>query len=74
VHTLFSKRQRGFYAEHAPEGIDLDDLAILGPINVLKLKYSPEGFSQRLALEQETKTKTALAYFSKALKQTGGGP
>src|SRR5690349_23112169 len=32
LRKLFSKEQRAFYAEHAPEGIDLDDLSLLGPI------------------------------------------
>ena len=48
---LFSKEQRGFFAEHAPEGINLDDLTILGPIFVLKLKLSPSGFDRRLVAE-----------------------
>jgi hypothetical protein len=108
IRKLFSKEQRAFYAEHAPEGVKLDDLTILGPINVLKLKYTPEGYKRRLvaelwlypdgsrilelstkclpaealdvaaetrafltergvdlAGEQQTKTRTALEYFSK---------
>src|SRR5436190_16378683 len=36
VRKLFSKEQRAFFAEHAPEGIEFEHLAILGPINVLK--------------------------------------
>ena len=39
IRKLFSKAQRAFYAEHAPEGLALDDLSILGPVNLLKLKY-----------------------------------
>ena len=38
LRKLFTKEQRAFYAAHAPEGIGLDDLTILGPIFVLKLK------------------------------------
>jgi hypothetical protein len=48
---LFSKEQRAFFAEHAPEGIALDDLSVLGPIFVLKLKVQPETFSRRIAVE-----------------------
>ena len=48
---LFSKAQQAFYAEHAPEGIALDDLSVLGPIFVLKLKYAPEAFDRRLVAE-----------------------
>jgi hypothetical protein len=39
IRKLFSKEQRAFYAEHAPAGVGLDDLAILGPVFVLKLKF-----------------------------------
>ena len=35
---LFSKEQRAFFAAHAPTGIELDDLSVLGPILVLKLR------------------------------------
>ena len=48
---LFSKEQRALFAAHAPEGIAIDDLLILGPIFVLKLKYSPEGYDRRLVAE-----------------------
>jgi hypothetical protein len=36
LRKLFSKEQRALYATHAPEGIGLDDLAVLGPTFVLK--------------------------------------
>jgi hypothetical protein len=51
LSKLFSKEQRAFFAEHAPEGIELDSLAVLGPINVLKLKFSPKGYDRRLVAE-----------------------
>jgi hypothetical protein len=105
---LFSKEQRAFFKAHAPDGMELDDLDVLGPINVLKLKFSPKGYDRRLVAEmwlypdntrilelstkckpneafqvaaevrafllsrevnlsgeQQTKTKTALEFFSK---------
>jgi len=111
ILKLFSKAQRGFYAAHAPDGIDLDQLSVLGPIPTLKLKIRPEGFGRRLvgelwlypdgsqivelstkaqpseafqvaaeargfltslgvdlAGEQQTKTKTALEFFSRAVQ------
>ena len=114
VRKLFSKEQRAFYEAHAPEGIALDDLTMLGPIIVLKLKFKPKNYDQKLVAElwnypdnsrilelstkcapadalkvalearaflrdqgvdlagdQQTKTKTALDYFSKALKGPG---
>jgi hypothetical protein len=51
VRKLFSKAQRSFFSEHAPAGVELDDLAVLGPVHVLKLKVSPEGLGRRLAVE-----------------------
>ena len=111
IRKLFSKQQQAFFAAHAPEGIGLDDLSVLGPINLLKLKFSPRGYGRRLVAElwlypdgsrilelstkcvptealgaaaetraflskqgvdlsgeQQTKTKTALDFFSRNLK------
>jgi hypothetical protein len=116
IHKLFSKQQQAFFSTHAPEGIGLDDRAILGPINLLKLKFSPRGYGRRLVAElwlypdgsrilelstkcapaeafdvaaetraflakqavdlsgeQQTKTSTALEFFSRNLKATAAG-
>jgi hypothetical protein len=51
LRKLFSKEQRALYAAHAPEGVALDDLSILGPVFVLKLKVSPEGYDRKLVTE-----------------------
>jgi hypothetical protein len=51
IHKLFSDEQQALFAEHAPEGIGLGDLSILGPILVLKLKDSPEEFGRRMVSE-----------------------
>ena len=48
---LFSDEQRAFLDEHAPDGLSLDDLAMLGPILVLKLKFAPEGYERKLVAE-----------------------
>jgi hypothetical protein len=112
IRKLYSKAQRAFYAAHAPEGLALDDLTVLGPINVLKLKFTPKDYGRRLVAElwlypdgerilelstkcapregfqvaaetrafladqgvdlygeQQTKTKTALEYFSRSLQE-----
>ena len=37
--------------QHAPEGIALDDLAVLGPIFVLKLRLTPPELGRRLVAE-----------------------
>ena len=107
MKSLFDKKQRAFFADCAPDGISIDELATLGPIFVMKLKFSPSGYDGRLVAElwlypdgsrilelstkaattdafevaartrqfleqhgidlsgeQQTKTKTALEYFS----------
>ena len=112
VRKLFSKAQRTFYATHAPEGVELDGLSVLGPIPTLRVKWKPEGTKRKLvgelwlypdgsqivelstkALpseafqaavesraflekkgldlggEQQTKTKTALEFFTSAPKE-----
>jgi hypothetical protein len=51
VRDLFSKQQRAFYEAHAPEGIGLDKLTVLGPVNLFKLKYSPRGYDRKLVAE-----------------------
>ena len=51
IRKLFSKEQRAFYAAHAPEGLALDDLTLLGPIFVLKLNLRPRGFDRKLVAE-----------------------
>jgi hypothetical protein len=51
IRKLFSKTQRAFYAAHAPEGLELDDLSVLGPIFVLKLRFTPEQLGRRMVAE-----------------------
>ena len=51
IRSLYSKEQRHFYRAHAPEGLGLDDLSILGPITVFKLKLHPPELRMRLIAE-----------------------
>ena len=51
IKKLFSKEQRAFFAEYAPDGIALEDLTILGPIFILKLKGTPPGFARKMVVE-----------------------
>jgi hypothetical protein len=51
LRKLFSKDQRAFFAEHAPEGVGFEDLSLLGPIFVLKIKGVPEGFARKMVVE-----------------------
>jgi hypothetical protein len=115
LSKIFSKQQRAFYREHAPAGVNLDELVALGPTFILKGRFDvqtgldadrprsmvaevwlyPDG-SRLLELStkclpkealavaaetrayltengvpttaaQETKTRTALEFYSKAL-------
>ena len=51
IRKLFSKPQRAYFAAHAPDGLELDDLTVLGPIFVLKLGFRPEGYDRKLVAE-----------------------
>jgi hypothetical protein len=51
IRKLYSKEQKSFFKAHAPEGVELEDLSILGPITVLKLKLHPPELSMRLVAE-----------------------
>jgi hypothetical protein len=51
LETLFSKEQRRLISKHMPEDLDLGDVAVLGPIIVLKLKFDPEALGRRMVAE-----------------------
>lgn len=51
IRKLFSKAQRSYFDEHAPDGIGLDDVKVLGPVNALKLKFKPKELRRKLAVE-----------------------
>ena len=51
VRKVFSKEQRAFFAAHAPDGIELDDLGILGPTFVLKEVLQLRKIGRRLVAE-----------------------
>jgi len=51
IRKLFTREQRALYRDHAPPGIGLEDLSVLGPINVLKLKTIPKAFGRKVAVE-----------------------
>ena len=51
IRKLFSKEQRAFYKAHAPEGIELEDLTLLGPILVLKLRFVPDELARKMVAE-----------------------
>ena len=51
IKGLFSKKQKAFFRAHAPEGMKLNELVVMGPVFVLKLKTIPDGFDYRLVAE-----------------------
>jgi hypothetical protein len=51
MRRVFSSEQRSFFATHAPEGLVLDDLLVLGPIFVLKQRFFPERPDRRWVAE-----------------------
>lgn len=51
LQKTLTKEQRALYSSHAPGGVTLDDLHMLGPINILKLKFTPTDFDRRLVAE-----------------------
>jgi hypothetical protein len=51
LRKLFSKEQRAFYDAHAPAGLTMDKLVVLGPTFLLKAKHLPKDFDYRLVIE-----------------------
>jgi len=51
LRKIFSKEQRAFFDEHAPGGLTLDDLSVLGPIFVLKQNTQPKKLGRRMVAE-----------------------
>ena len=51
LRKLYTKEQRALFRNHAPDGIELDDLSVLGPIFVLKLKWQPRDFARKMVAE-----------------------
>lgn len=49
--SIFSREQKDFFALHAPEGMKMKDLAVLGPILTLKLKFAPADFDRKMVGE-----------------------
>jgi hypothetical protein len=51
VKKLFTREQRELFADRAPSGVSLEDLVVLGPITIAKLKFSPRKFPRRMVAE-----------------------
>jgi hypothetical protein len=53
LRKLFSKEQRAFYDAHAPAGLTMDKLVLLGPTFLLKARHQPKAkdFDRRIVVE-----------------------
>jgi hypothetical protein len=51
IRDLFTKDQRAFYKAHAPDGLKLAELSVLGPINLMKLQFEADGLKRRFVAE-----------------------
>ena len=51
IRKLFSKEQRAFFSAHAPNGLTLNELSVLGPIFVLKQNFEPKELGRRMVAE-----------------------
>jgi hypothetical protein len=50
IRDLFTKK-RAFYKAHAPDGLKLAELSVLGPINLMKLEFEPDGLKRPFVAE-----------------------
>jgi hypothetical protein len=51
LRRLFSREQRAFYDAHAPAGLTMDQLVVLGPTFLLKSKHQPKDFDRPITVE-----------------------
>jgi hypothetical protein len=53
LRKLFSREQRAFYDAHAPAGVTMDKLVLLGPVFLLKSKHYPKAkdFDRPIVME-----------------------
>jgi len=51
LSSLFSKEQLAFFGKHAPKGVTMESLVVLGPTYLLKAKHNPKSFGRRIVVE-----------------------
>ncbi len=51
LKRLFSREQLAFYAQHAPKGVRMDSLILLGPILLLRAKHPAKEFGRNVVVE-----------------------
>ena len=51
LKNLLSGNQKRFFHTHAPDDLKLSQLSVLGPINILKLKFGPAELGRKMVAE-----------------------
>jgi hypothetical protein len=51
LKRLFSKEQLAFFVQHAPKGVRMDSLILLGPILLLRAKHLAREFGRNVVVE-----------------------
>lgn len=51
IGSIFSKGQKEFFRQHAPDGLRMRDLSVLGPITLLKLKFNRKALGRPMVAE-----------------------
>ncbi len=51
LSSLYSDEQLDFYESNAPDGLEIDELSVLGPVLVLKGKFIPDGLDRQMVAE-----------------------
>jgi hypothetical protein len=51
LRSIFSKPQRSLFRQHAPAGLELSGLSVLGPVLALRLKFTPPELDRRVTAE-----------------------
>lgn len=51
IGSLFTKDQKDLFRQHAPDGLRMRDLSVLGPITLLKLKFNPKSLGRPMVAE-----------------------
>lgn len=51
IGSIFSKEQKAFFGQYAPNDLRMRDLSRLGPITLLKLKFSPKKLGRSMVSE-----------------------
>lgn len=51
IGSIFTKPQKELFLNHAPKGVRMRDLSVLGPITLMKLKFNPKLLGKTMVAE-----------------------